>query len=86
MTSRLSLFALAAVLVLGFAAGPAGEAQAKGCLKGAIVGGVAENVKKYAPEAIGGCIVGHHVAAVNAEKQRQLQHPTPAPTPTATPN
>ena len=64
MTSRLSLFALAAALALGFAAGSAGEAQAKGCLKGALVGGVAGHYAGHhaVAGAIGGCIVGHHMA------------------------
>ncbi len=84
MTSRLSLFAVAAVLTLGFAADSAGEAQAAGCLKGALVGGIAGHYAGHhaVAGAIGGCIVGHHMAAVNAEKQKALQaQPTPAPTP-----
>ena len=80
------LFALAAARALGFAAGPAGEAQAAGCLKGALVGGVAGHYAGHhaVAGAIGGCIVGHHMAAVNAQKQKELQA-QPVPTPTATP-
>jgi hypothetical protein len=70
---RLPLFALAAALALGFAAGPVGEAQAKGCLKGAVVGGVAGHYAGHhaVAGAIGGCIVGHHMAKVNEEKQKE---------------
>jgi hypothetical protein len=82
-------FLSAAALVLAFAAAPGGQAQAAGCLKGAVVGGIAGHYAGHhaVAGAIGGCIVGHHMATVNAEKQKQLQQqnqPTPAPTPAPT--
>jgi len=42
----------------------AGEAQAKGCLKGAAVGAVAGHFAHPHPVlgAVAGCIVGHHLA------------------------
>ena len=80
MTSRLPLFALAAALALGFAAGPAGEAQAEGCLKGAIVGGVAGHYAghHFIAGAIGGCIVGHHMATVERGKAEGVAGPADA--------
>jgi uncharacterized protein YcfJ len=88
MTAKSLLFAAAAALALGLAAAPFNEAQAAGCLKGAIVGGVAGHYAghHFIAGAIGGCIIGHHVAAVNAEKLREEKlHPTPMATPMATP-
>ena len=82
------LFTLAAALALGLAAAPLEEAQAAGCLRGAIVGGVAGHYAggHFIAGAIGGCIIGHHVAAVNAQKLKEQQlHPTPLATPLATP-
>ena len=44
-------------------------AEAKGCLKGALVGGVGGHMVHHGVAgAIGGCIVGHHMAN---EKNRQ---------------
>lgn len=56
--------AIASALVLGATLLPAGPAQAKGCLKGAVVGGVAG---RYAANhgvlgALAGCVVGRHYA------------------------
>jgi hypothetical protein len=91
MTAKLQakplLFTLAGALALGLAAAPLDQAQAAGCWKGAIVGGVAGHYAghHFIAGAIGGCIIGHHVAAVNAEKlKEQKLHPTPIPTPTPT--
>ncbi len=46
-------------------------AQAAGCLKGAVVGGVAGHLKHHAViGAMAGCAVGHHLAAQQAKKQQ----------------
>ncbi len=77
-------FALLAApaLVLGLAG--AIPAEAKGCLKGAVVGGVAGHYAGHhgVLGAIGGCIVGHHMANVKAKQQHgtaaeQPQTPNP---------
>ncbi|MBB6113513.1 outer membrane lipoprotein SlyB [Rahnella inusitata] len=45
-------------------------AQAAGCLKGAVVGGVAGHLKHHAVlGAVAGCAVGHHLAS-QAKKQQ----------------
>ena len=56
---------IASALVLGAALLPAGPAQAKGCLKGAVVGGTAGHFAGHhgALGAMAGCAVGHHRAA-----------------------
>ena len=56
---------IASALVLGAALLPAGPAQAKGCLKGAVVGGTAGHFAGHhgALGAMAGCAVGHHQAA-----------------------
>lgn len=47
--------------------GLASEAQAKGCIKGAIVGGAAGSVVKHGKAgAVVGCIAGHHRAKVKS--------------------
>ncbi|QLK61697.1 hypothetical protein GE278_13335 [Enterobacteriaceae bacterium Kacie_13] len=52
----------AALLVSSFA-------QAAGCLKGAVVGGVAGHLKHHAViGAVAGCAIGHHLAE-QAKKQ-----------------
>ncbi|MFS7195612.1 hypothetical protein AB6866_04110 [Rahnella inusitata] len=44
-------------------------AQAAGCLKGAVVGGVAGHLKHHAViGAVAGCAIGHHLAE-QAKKQ-----------------
>jgi len=67
---------IASALVLGAALLPAGPAQAKGCLKGAVVGGTAGRFAGHhgALGAMAGCAVGHHQAAKRekaAEKANQ---------------
>jgi hypothetical protein len=79
-----ALFATALALALSSVTFPA-PAEAKGCLKGALVGGVAGH---YAGRhallgAIGGCLVGRHLAN-EKEKEKaaaaaQSEHPAPAP-------
>lgn len=45
-------------------------AHAEGCLKGAVVGGVAGHLKHHAVlGAVAGCAIGHHLAA-QAKKQQ----------------
>ena len=64
----------ASALLAGAALLPAGQAQARGCLKGAAVGGVAGHfVHHHALLGAGvGCLIGHHEAAKQArEPDRQ---------------
>lgn len=48
------------------------SAQAAGCLKGAAVGGVAGHFagKHAVLGAVGGCIIGHHLAKKQKEKEQ----------------
>jgi hypothetical protein len=57
-----------------------GGAEAKGCLEGAAVGGVAGHVagKHGVIGAAGGCAIGHHEAG-KKEKQQQQQAAQAAP-------
>lgn len=61
-----------AMSVVALLASMSGVAHAKGCLKGAAVGGVAGHVagKHGAVGAAAGCAIGHHKAA-KQEKQAQ---------------
>ena len=63
-----------AVLVLGAATIDPVEA---GCLKGAVVGGVAGHVANHHAVigAIAGCAVGHHVAVVKKREEEQRNAP-----------
>ncbi len=52
--------------------------QAKGCIKGAIVGGIAGHAVHHGViGAMGGCAVGHHLAS-KAEKEKKA-HETETP-------
>ncbi len=53
----------------------AGAAEAKGCLKGAAVGGVAGHFMGHHPVAGAavGCAVGHHHAKVKARREARAQ-------------
>lgn len=55
-------------------------AQAAGCIKGALVGGVAGHLAHHGVlGAIGGCAVGHHMASQKqkqADQQMQPQSPS----------
>jgi len=65
--------AVAAVLVMAAAAVPGAPAQARGCLKGAVVGGVAGHFLHH-HGLIGagvGCAIGHHEAAKQARARSQ---------------
>jgi len=54
-------------------------AEAKGCIKGAIVGGAAGHLAHHGVlGAIGGCVVGHHMAA-EKEKQNAVHAHNPPP-------
>jgi hypothetical protein len=50
-----------------------GVAQAKGCLEGAAVGGVAGHVagKHGTAGAVGGCAIGHHEASKKDKKAQE---------------
>ena len=63
-----AIMALVAVAAVG---GSAGVADA-GCLGGAVVGGVGGHfVHHPVLGAVGGCIVGHHMAVVRRRRLRQ---------------
>ena len=64
----------------------ASAADAKGCLKGAVVGGVAGHFmhRHTVLGAVAGCVIGHHMAVTKEqqekaarEKQQQAQHQNP---------
>ena len=71
MESKMKGLAIASALVLGAALLPAGPAQAKGCIKGALVGGTAGHFVGHHGllGAMAGCAIGHHQAA---KRERQL--------------
>jgi hypothetical protein len=59
----MKFIAAAAILSVAAAAGISGPAQAKGCLKGAAVGGLAGHMVNHGVLGAGaGCVVGHHEA------------------------
>jgi hypothetical protein len=70
---------LSMMLVAGMFAAASG-AQAKGCLEGAAVGGVAGHVagKHGTAGAVGGCAIGHHEAS-KKEKKAQEANAASAP-------
>ena len=70
--SRLALSLAAAAMIIS-----AAPAYAKGCLKGAAVGGVAGHYvgKGHAVAgAVAGCWIGHHRAAKAAKAKRASAH------------
>jgi hypothetical protein len=69
-----------AVASLVFAAAPS-LVHAKGCLKGAAVGGAAGHVagKHGAVGAAAGCVAGRHRANKQAKQQAATQQSTPQP-------
>ena len=77
-------FVAGAALALLPVIGPV-PAEARGCLKGALAGGVAGHDAGHhgVLGAIGGCVVGRHVANEKDREQQgtaaQNQHPQPAP-------
>jgi len=75
----MSLKILSAVLAMSL--GLAGAAQAKGCIKGALVGGVAGHMVHHGfMGAAAGCVTGRHLAHEKA-KQEQIQRQQPQPAP-----
>jgi uncharacterized protein YcfJ len=68
-TKALRLAATGLLLIL-----PSSSLLAKGCIKGAVVGGVAGHYVGRGHAVAGaavGCYVGHHRAAVQARQQRE---------------
>jgi hypothetical protein len=65
-------FLTCAVLALALT-GATGTAEAKGCIKGALVGGVAGHMAHHhgVLGAAAGCIIGHHMAAKKAKEKIQ---------------
>ncbi|MGP4131694.1 hypothetical protein OJE16_18905 [Pantoea tagorei] len=58
-------------IALGLLMSVASQAEAKGCLEGAAVGGAAGHIKDHALiGAAAGCAVGHHMAHKKSEKGR----------------
>jgi hypothetical protein len=67
VVARMKAVIVAAVLIVGLSA--AGGAQAKGCIKGAVVGGVAGHFVHHGwLGAAAGCAVGHHEAAKHSRE------------------
>jgi uncharacterized protein YcfJ len=66
---RLAFLSVAALLALSPLAAP--TAQAAGCIKGAIVGGVAGHFMGHhgMVGAAAGCAIGHHEANVHARER-----------------
>ncbi len=77
------LIATAAVAAVLMATG--GAVNAKGCLKGAAVGGVAGHVAgdHGVAGAVGGCIVGRHMANKKAKETQKQQGTSNTPAPAA---
>ena len=55
---------LAAICTAAIALGSLGAADAKGCIKGALIGGIAGHYASHhgVLGAAAGCVVGHHLA------------------------
>ncbi|MDR5757583.1 hypothetical protein [Caballeronia sp. LZ035] len=71
---------LASIVLASAMLAATGAAQAKGCIEGAAVGGVAGHVagKHGAVGAVGGCAIGHHEAS-KKEKKAQEANAASAP-------
>ncbi len=69
MKSGLSIVTLAVAASLGAAP----SADAKGCIKGAVAGGVAGHYAGHhgVLGAVGGCVVGRHLASRKAARERE---------------
>ena len=74
------ILAAASCAALALIASP--SAEAKGCLKGAAVGGVAGHFMGHHPVAGAavGCAVGHHQAAKKAKQAQAAQSRASVPT------
>jgi outer membrane lipoprotein SlyB len=69
----MKLFLTIAASALAFAV-TAVPADAKGCIKGAVVGGAAGHLAHHTLlGAAAGCVIGHHEAAKRAREERELQ-------------
>ncbi|GJH12542.1 hypothetical protein CBA19CS11_26910 [Caballeronia novacaledonica] len=68
MSRKIALIALTSAMLAA-----TGAAQAKGCIEGAAVGGVAGHVagKHGTAGAVGGCAIGHHEASKKEKKAQQ---------------
>lgn len=67
---KLSVF----VVTVGLLLSATSQVQAKGCIKGAAVGGVAGHIKHHGVAgAAAGCVVGHHMANKKEKKEKQQQ-------------
>jgi len=73
----------AAALTLTLSLGASGAVQAKGCLKGAVVGGVAGHFahRHTVLGAAAGCAIGHHLAHKKEVEARRAAQAQPAPAP-----
>jgi hypothetical protein len=68
---KVTLLAAVAFAITAAAAGPV---EARGCLKGAVVGGIAGHLAHHGVlGAVGGCVVGHHMAAKQQREYDQQQ-------------
>ena len=65
------LIAVAIVSSLAFS----GAAEAKGCLKGAVVGGIAGHYMHHDAilGAAAGCVIGHHMAVKKEQEEKARQ-------------
>jgi outer membrane lipoprotein SlyB len=63
------------VLALGIAIST-GAADAKGCIKGALVGGAAGHYAHHhgVLGAAAGCVIGHHMANKKAKEKENMQY------------
>ena len=77
-----SLFPMAAVVCLLTIGLAAPTAHAKGCIKGALVGGVAGHFAHHGIlGAAAGCVVGHHMANKHAREQSYQGYGSSQPSP-----
>lgn len=72
-TSTRSCYSILAVVVLLSTTFPAGPARAAGCLKGAMVSGIAGHYAHHHAilGAIAGCAVGHHMAVKQRREEEE---------------
>jgi hypothetical protein len=73
----------AAAIALTLSLGASGAVQAKGCLKGAVVGGVAGHFahRHTVLGAAAGCAVGHHLAHKKEVEERRAAQAQQVQTP-----
>jgi hypothetical protein len=64
--------AIAGALLVGISVLPAGQAQARGCISGALLGGTAGHFAGHHGllGAAAGCVIGHHYANRHARMYR----------------